>query len=652
MGVEKLPAMLKKCAGPKRKIDGITIRSSGKKWTIGMDVSCAVVSIVKSDAGAQENLADPPLPQQHVGQRVYDKIRQYHKLGIEVIPVFDGISRTPLKQGCVGGDRDNKHENAKQSLKKLLKTPWPSDEIQQKQILKNIAAMRRAAAKVNENTIAEVMQIFDDNDIKYVVAPFEADWQLAYMYSQGIINAIETKDSDFWALLDQPCCLLEVNSSDLKGYLCFSEGCSLIGSNDSMQECGRSLDKPIHHITRVGAIVRATVYGNDYHNGIKGVGEVTLEKLIDKYKDDENGLIQYLTRTFSEFKDKYEWIDGIYRNAPVFEMKNNTTTAGLDFSFTGNIVSHEGRDIQSWMDVVRFDPHALIYTNYGGQLSERPTYNDIAMGIWLAAYGKDRQSCFVMRETNTKGEDLPYCCNLNFDTCPPCYQPEHYLMRWLNIRGYQRRKRHNLLKVVNNMRKQKNITLMTEEEARILLPKSMRYSGLEVLLPSMESAVWERNDLRILRKVKGGNKYIRQIFGKRNGVRRRALNRLRNGHFYIDTLKTTKVKSKAKYGKPGRDLSIIQCQCLASMRSNVYIVNLVVNKDGVFIKSPYSRCSCAAGNMFCAHMLGLNLLCQVAKRHPTWDKVTLQNHLPSRIDKLQRLCIPVSGMWSTKMNTR
>ena len=229
--MKKLPAMLKKCAGPKRKIDDTTIRSSRKKWVVGMDVSCAVVAVVKSDAGAQENLADPPLPQQHVPRCVYDKIRQYHNLGIEVIPVFDGISRTPLKQGCVGGDRDNKHENAKQSLKKLLKTPWPSDEMQQKQILKNIAAMRRAAAKVNENTIAEVMRIFDDNDIKYVVAPFEADWQLAYMYSQGIINAIETKDSDFWALLDQPCCLLEVNSSDLKGYLCLSEGSSSSSSS-------------------------------------------------------------------------------------------------------------------------------------------------------------------------------------------------------------------------------------------------------------------------------------------------------------------------------------------------------------------------------------------------------------------------------------
>jgi len=202
-----------------------------------------------------------------------------------------------------------------------------------------VRCRRRASAKVNENTIAEVMQIFDDNDIKYVVAPFEADWQLAYVYSEGIIDAIETKDADFWALLDHPCCLLDVNSTDLKGHICFSEGCSLRGSHESMQARGRSLDKPIHLVTRVGAIVRATVYGNDYWGGINGVGEVTLERLINQYKDDESGLIQYLTNTYPSFKENYKWLDGIYRNAPVFEMTNNATTSDVDFSFTGKILT-------------------------------------------------------------------------------------------------------------------------------------------------------------------------------------------------------------------------------------------------------------------------------------------------------------------------
>eukprot|EP00986_Skeletonema_menzelii_P018697 scaffold26680_cov210-Skeletonema_menzelii.AAC.1 len=534
-------------------------------------MSCVAVASVKSDAGAEENLSDPSLPQHHAARAGLERVRKYERRGLTTIPVFDGISRTPLKQECAGDDRDDKHEKALQDLKKLLKTPWPNDEKQQQQILKRIAAKRRASAKVNENTIAEMMQLFDDNGIKYVVAPFEADWQLAYMHSVGIIDAIETRDSDFWALLEEPCCLLDVNSSDLKGYLCFSEGCSLRGSHDSMQECGHSLDNPIYHVTRVGAIVRATVYGNDYWNGIAGLGEVRLERLIDKYKDDEQGLIQHLTNNYPTFKEKYKWLDRIYRNAPVFEMKNKRTTTDVDFSFTGKIVSHEGDQIESWDSIVGFDPHSLIYTNFDGPMRKRPKYKDIAEGKWLAAFGKETALCIIKREKNNDGKEIPYGSHLNFNECPPCYQPIPYQMRWLNVRGYQRRPRHNLLDVINRMRrKEVPSEVMTEEQAQILLPNSIRYSGLEVLLPSLQKCVWETKDLAIMRKVQGGDKYIRKIFGKRNGVRRRALNRLRNGHFYIDTLKAAKVRSKIKYGKAQKDLYIIQCKCLASMRRCIY----------------------------------------------------------------------------------
>ena len=219
MGPTKLAAMLKRCAGPKRDVDDITLSSAGTPCVIGMDMMCVLVTLVKSsDAAAEENHADPPLPQHHVARGALERVKKHQRKGNYVIPVFDGISRTPLKQECAGEDRDAARAKALKLLKKLLKTPWPSDEDKQQQILKEISSARKASAKVNENLIAEVMQVFYENGIDYVVAPFEADWQLAYMYREGIIDAIETKDADYWALLDEPCCLLEVNSSNLKGY--------------------------------------------------------------------------------------------------------------------------------------------------------------------------------------------------------------------------------------------------------------------------------------------------------------------------------------------------------------------------------------------------------------------------------------------------
>lgn len=354
MGVEELPAMLKKCAGKKCKADTITTNSGGSAIVIGMGVSCRMVSFVKSDPGAEEHHADPPLPQHHTARSVVNIVKKYQNIGIKVIPVFDGVSRTPLKQNIAGKHRDADSATALETLQKLLKKPWPSDQKHQEYILNMIAKKRKASAKINENTIAEVMQIFDDNGIEYVVAPFEADWQLAHMYFKGIINVIETTDSDFWALLEHPCCFMNVNSTDLKGYLCRSEGCSLLGSNVSIQESGRSLNAPIHHITRVGAIIRATVYGNDYHKGINGLGRITLERFMEEYKDDEDGLIKHLTTLYPSFVEKYEWMDRIYRNTPVFEMSCNNTNLKSRFSITGRIVSHEGKDIEAWTLVWRY----------------------------------------------------------------------------------------------------------------------------------------------------------------------------------------------------------------------------------------------------------------------------------------------------------
>jgi len=58
--------------------------------------------------------------------------------------------------------------------------------------------------------------------------------------------------------------------------------------------------------------------------------------LITQYKDDEAGLIQHLTSSYSSFAEKYKWINGIYRNTPVFEMTHDTTSSEVNFSFTGN----------------------------------------------------------------------------------------------------------------------------------------------------------------------------------------------------------------------------------------------------------------------------------------------------------------------------
>ena len=147
-------------------------------------------------------------------------IQKYQRKGINVIPVFDEISRTPLKEAIAGKERNDPHAKAQSVLQKLLATPWPNNKTKQKEIIAEIAQKCRASARVNANAVAEGMRVCDDQGLDYVVAPFEADWQLAYMYNIGLVDAIKTTDSDYWALIDHPCYLLNMNSSNMKAWIC------------------------------------------------------------------------------------------------------------------------------------------------------------------------------------------------------------------------------------------------------------------------------------------------------------------------------------------------------------------------------------------------------------------------------------------------
>ena len=50
--------------------------------------------------------------------------------------------------------------------------------------------------------------------------------------------------------------------------------------------------------------------------------------------------------------------------------------------------------------------------------------------------------------------------------------------------------------------------MMTEADANILLPKSSKYAGMEVLLPATATCVWEKNDLDNLCCVSFSDEYI------------------------------------------------------------------------------------------------------------------------------------------------
>ena len=191
-------------------------------------------------------------------------------------------------------------------------------------------------------------------------------------------------------------------------------------ARDSVQETSKRLEKPSYHMTRFGAIVRATVYGNDYFKGLKGVSDGTLEPLMAVYDDDELGLFRYLCVTYPDFLPLYQRVENIYYDAPVFEMELvnvDDDTEACNVAITGRIVSHSGSELSpaSWKRIVGFDPEEWLFAKYSNYTAENMDEDcgeaalrnwcamDIGLGLWSATTGRYFREHLV-KATRTKKE--------------------------------------------------------------------------------------------------------------------------------------------------------------------------------------------------------------------------------------------------------
>ena len=155
MGINApFPAMLKLSASTSKQIH----QSIGNKsplhasmsgvcmLVLGLDMSVLMMAAVKSDRGAEEFHQDPPHPAHHVALAVLQFIRKLRRAGFNVMPVFDGITRHPLKAAGAGATRKSNSAKASAKLKELLAKQWPENKEQQKVLLADITRARKGSA--------------------------------------------------------------------------------------------------------------------------------------------------------------------------------------------------------------------------------------------------------------------------------------------------------------------------------------------------------------------------------------------------------------------------------------------------------------------------------------------------------------------------
>mmetsp|Transcript_54312 Transcript_54312/g.115922 ORF Transcript_54312/g.115922 Transcript_54312/m.115922 type:complete len:757 (+) Transcript_54312:443-2713(+) len=119
------------------------------------------------------------------------ELMRYHN--IKPVIVFDG-ARLPAK-AKEESNRQATREKARESALAMLKRKQNGEFVDEKALF----AQCSGAIRITGNMIARLMRALRELSIHFIVAPFEADAQLAYMCRTGWVHAVISEDSDLLA---------------------------------------------------------------------------------------------------------------------------------------------------------------------------------------------------------------------------------------------------------------------------------------------------------------------------------------------------------------------------------------------------------------------------------------------------------------------
>lgn len=114
--------------------------------------------------------------------------------GVKPIIVFDGAS-LPAKAKEESERRERRAENTKRAKDEIEKRKLSSFG----QVDSKLRSMIVQSVSISPEMITRTMSVLRRLNVDFVVAPYEADAQLAFMYRQGLIAGVVSEDSDLIA---------------------------------------------------------------------------------------------------------------------------------------------------------------------------------------------------------------------------------------------------------------------------------------------------------------------------------------------------------------------------------------------------------------------------------------------------------------------
>lgn len=227
---------------------------------------------------------------------VMHRVQMLQHYGVKPYLVFDG-DYLPSKAKTETERASRREENTRSGMEALAQgNSRVAQEFFQK------------AIDITPDMALRVIQALQKENFEYVVAPYEADAQLAYMEKIGLIDGVITEDSDLLVFgckrvlfkLNEFGECTEIKRERLPGNI----GLSFVGWNDDMFR------------------YMAILSGCDYLSSLPGMGLKTAHRLVRKYKT-INALfrclrIEYGLKMPTDYEEKFRRADHTFNFQMVF----------------------------------------------------------------------------------------------------------------------------------------------------------------------------------------------------------------------------------------------------------------------------------------------------------------------------------------------
>ncbi|KAK6205445.1 exonuclease [Scheffersomyces amazonensis] len=262
---------------------------------------------------AQELCQDKPTTKYITS--IMNKVQMLRDFGITPYFVFDGAA-LPTKADTAT-ERRNRRIEARHKAEEYEKSN--KSKLAWKEYMK--------AACVTSQMAKSLMVEFDNHNIKYIVAPYEADPQMVYLEKIGLVDGILSEDSDLLVF-----------------------GCNRLITK--LKDDGDCVEIHRDNFNKVSSIPHLAKYtpeqlrlvamlsGCDYTKGIAGVGLKSAFKLVTKYNNLEKVLIALRAEgkpVSDDFKDEVFKADLAFQYQKVFNPLTQTLEKLNDYPEDFNI---------------------------------------------------------------------------------------------------------------------------------------------------------------------------------------------------------------------------------------------------------------------------------------------------------------------------